>query len=67
MTLRYLDPFDSGTMGPWDSWTLGPLPFCFVAVWYGFVCVGGCQMTSEFICEEISMLLHSEKFYGGRW
>ena len=27
-------------------------------------------MTSEFICEEIPMLFHSEKFYsggGGRW
>ena len=32
----------------------------FGMVWYG----GGCQMTGEFIHEEISMLFHSEKFYG---
>ena len=25
------------------------------------------QMTIEYICEEISMLFHSEKFYGGGW
>ena len=30
-------------------------------VWYGLVW-GGCQMTSEFICEEISMLFHSSSY-----
>ena len=38
-------------------------------VWFSMVWYGGvgwwCQMTIEFIHEEISMLFHSEKFHGG--
>ena len=65
-----LGPWDLGTLGPWDpgpldpwtfgpldpgtlySWTSGPLPSS--TIWFGMG--EGCQMTIEFIHEEMSML-----------
>ena len=55
------------------SFSLFLLPLrlvCFGMVWYGLVWFGmggRCQMTNEFLCEEISMLFHSEKFNGWWW
>ena len=41
--------------------------FGFGWVWFGMVGLDmvGCQMRSEFIYEEVSILFHLEKFYGG--
>ena len=41
------------------------ISFFFLLLWFGMR--GGCQMTSEFLCEEISLLFHLEKFYGCGW
>ena len=57
---------------PASSYTLLPDSissyFLFLGlVWLGMVWCGLGQMTCEFIHEEISMLFHSEKFYGWWW
>ena len=55
-------------IGPWDPWTFGPETFGLLdfRTLYFFT---SSLVTSEFICEEISMLFHSEKFSGwvGGW
>ena len=54
VTLRYLRPWDSGTLGPldpgtlgpFDLGTLGPFPSSYFFLWFGMgegvVVVGGC-------------------------
>ena len=44
LTLRYLGPWDSGTLGPLDLGTLGPLPSFYFFLWFG---MGGVELTLE--------------------
>ena len=79
MTLRYIGHWDPGTLRLLEYRTLGPLPILlhhlliinsYGVVWYGLVWfggVGGCQITSEFIHEEISMFSAQKSFMGGGW
>ena len=64
LVLWTLEPLDLQTQGmsiflPLPSSTTSSYFFLPPSSWFGLVWGGGCQMTSEFICEEILILFHS--------
>ena len=63
MDFETLGLWDPGTLGILDFRTFGPLPSSTTSLY--FLLRPLSQMTIELICEKISMIFHSQKFYGG--